>query len=782
VASKSKWKHLERRALSPQELEARVHQALREGRTQQALELARNLLKQQRSQANLELVRQATLARARQLREQGNARDAGTLLANAVELGGTEFLREVAAEMARCGEVRHAARLVQHDDDPQLRRRIAIQAADHAVRQGASGRGQLQPSEQPQFDAVLTAFRALESGRDEEVRTALQAIGLQSPFLEWKLLIRGLLAYYQNDDARAIENWQRLDPDRVPFRLAAPLRAQIDKAYRDAQPAAGQDALRAAAERLQGNNLSSSLHRLRVLLADEGQLAAAFRLAETILPALRQANPKLPPRLAACFYWAIIDHGRPEDKQRYLRAFGPLADDPHCLRLECLALEGIGGHEDAHLAWQDFARWLETDPSWGSVDLRARARALIWCRLGEIADRDSVPSKLLPAFLRRRVKKRNLNPSAEQCYRNSLKLAPDLLKAHEALFGHFLQEDRFGKAIKAADDLLKQFPEHTATLESLGHLCLKEKQFAKALKCFQRALAVNPLERRYRSMVAYVHQSQARELALSKRFAEARQSYQAALDASEPSSRHYVLAKWAAAELKAGNGERADELIAEAGAQGRYSTAVSYHLAVEAARLKLVKAVKDRLARAFTEALTQPPTADVAVALLDTAAALQKAEVKYTGQKTHERKVVAYLNKAADLQYSEEQLESICAALVEIQPGRVCDRFVRLGRRSFPKNPVFVIREAEGLLASRRSPWRVRPLLNEAQRLARALPPGERQTHLFDEIHELQDLAKQGEMPIGFPGMGMLDEMFENLKTFGGMDEDDDDADDWEEL
>ena len=51
---------------------------------------------------------------------------------------------------------------------------------------------------------MLQAFRQVEAGQDEAARESLQGIGLQSPFLEWKLLLRGLLAYYQGDDVRAV--------------------------------------------------------------------------------------------------------------------------------------------------------------------------------------------------------------------------------------------------------------------------------------------------------------------------------------------------------------------------------------------------------------------------------------------------------------------------------------------------------------------------------------------------------------------------------------------------
>src|SRR5947207_13345360 len=92
----------------------------------------------------------------------------------------------------------------------------------------------------------------MEAGQDEAMRETLQPISLRSPFLEWKLLLLGLQAYYQNDDARALENWQRLSAERLPARLAAPIRGQLDPAYLSSQPVATQTVLRKQFDRLQG--------------------------------------------------------------------------------------------------------------------------------------------------------------------------------------------------------------------------------------------------------------------------------------------------------------------------------------------------------------------------------------------------------------------------------------------------------------------------------------------------------------------------------------------------
>ena len=57
----------------------------------------------------------------------------------------------------------------------------------------------------------------------------------------------------------------------------------------------------------------------------------------------------------------------------------------------------------------------------------------------------------LPAYLRNHPDRpRPLKPSAEECYRRCLELAPDLLEAHEALVQLHRRARRNDKAEKAA--------------------------------------------------------------------------------------------------------------------------------------------------------------------------------------------------------------------------------------------------------------------------------------------------------------------------------------------
>src|SRR5262245_5722368 len=380
------------------DISGRILRAEREGRFQQALELAKALYKQEPTPQHKELLQRMILGRARQLRNAGHLRDAQSTLENALQLDpGHAWVEQLAVELAAAGQGLRALDLLHAFPDSPVRARVLAQAADAALAQGKAGRSHLPETLQGQFDLIVSAFAQAEAGRDEEARATLQGIGLQSPFLEWKVLLRGLIAYYQRDDVRAVENFQRLNLDRLPARLAAPFRFTLDLAFRLAQPPPTQASLQQQADRLQNSGLVQPLRALQASLANEQKLSQSFRLAENLLPALRAQTPHLVPRLASCFYWTVIHAGRPEDVPRYERVFGPPADDPAFHRLHALAMEHREQLTDAHKAWQEFEKEVARSPKAWPGEQANRVRALIWHHMGTNAAR--VPIKEEMALL-----------------------------------------------------------------------------------------------------------------------------------------------------------------------------------------------------------------------------------------------------------------------------------------------------------------------------------------------------------------------------------------------
>jgi tetratricopeptide (TPR) repeat protein len=743
---------------------------------QQALELAKQLHKYEPTPAHLELLQDVFLDRAHQLRGLGQLREALAVLEEASRLDGESpaWWERLAEEFAAAGDIRRALALMDKLPESSSASRILSHIADAAMQQESAGRAALPPALQADFDRIVRAFQQTESGQDEAARETLQGIGLRSPFLEWKLLLRGLQAYWQNDDVRALENWQRLAPERVPARLAAPFRWHIDAAFRAAQPPATQNVLQKQIDRLQGSTLLAHLRTLRATLADKHKLPSAFRQAEALLPALRQEAPHVLPRLAACFYWAILETG-PDDVLRYQRVFGKPPDDPNFHRLYALAYEKADDLAEAHSHWQRYEREIAAHPeSWPGGQAN-HARALIWQRMGENAA--SIPA--LPRGQRRRNfdlfgddgPDIPLNPSAEKCFQKSLELAPDQLETHEALIRHHQEAKREGKVEKAARQLLQHFPDHAPTLELLSDLHLKRGDYAEALSLAQRALQGNPLDRRLRRKVSDAHLHHARMRVESSAFEEARQEFQAALDLGGGSDSGIILARWAACEFKAGDAARAEELLQQAHTQAPAAVGVAYLLLSEVIRLKLARPLKTRFERDFQTGLAEPPTAAGAVFLARVLAGLHTGGVRYTGQKGHTQKILSYVQRAKDADFTESQLEELCQALLDLEAYPRARRFADMAEFQYPNNAVFPYLHALGwiLAQGRRAPsYQVVPLLQRALRLTRARPPDEQRDRLLADIekhlHELNPFD-----------LDFLGRMFDRG---GGTDEDEFDNDD----
>jgi tetratricopeptide (TPR) repeat protein len=617
---------------------------------------------------------------------------------------------------------------------------------DAALARGAEGMNSLPPELHAAFDLIVSAFAHYEAGRDEEARTALQGIGLSSPFLEWKMLLRGLIAYQSNDDVRALENWQRLDPKRLPYRLSITLRANIDPAFLAAQTVKTQSLLKAKLQEHHGGKLASLLQELRPLLAKEN-LAPAFRKAEPIGARLRTEHPQLLPRLAQCFFWAIVEHGQPEDVDRYLRVFGAPADDPKLHRLHAIALEARGMWSEAHKAWQNFLTFIEKNSMHWPGETSARVQALIWSRMAENAHpRMQRPNRSgNPFFDLFAMPGKPLKPSAEQCYENAIRLAPDRLESYRKLLGLHLDEDRLPKAKKVAQEIIKRFPDHEETLEVLGDLHMETNAYKQAEECFAKALSINPLDRTLRGKLARAKQNLGLKYVLEGKLDKARAQFEQALAMWEGGGTS-LLCLWAAAELKAGKPERADELIAKALAAPDRRLACRFMLVGASVRAQLPPKEKKRIAAELKAALAEAPTpAEILVLLENAALQRQVHEDTFHGQKSQEKTIIKFTD-AIDLEaFSEQQLERLCRNLQMLNARKSLLRCLNHARRKHPRSPAFRLAFVDYYLLEDNDPKThlAREHLDQARRLVEQLPRGEQQQQYLERMKRQEEVIAE---------------------------------------
>ncbi len=568
-------------------------------------------------------------------------------------------------------------------------------------------------------------------------------------------------------------------PTDCPIDFARPC-AGIDPAFLKAQPAALQKSLQRQIAAQTASAFAEPLRSLAVSLHHEN-LAPAFRKAETLVQTLGREFPQLVPRLAHCFFWAILENGQPEDLERDLRVFGRPADDPELHRLQAMCLEMHGLWPEAHKIWQCFIEYVANSPKQWPGEIGVHVRAMIWSHMAE----NALPER------RRRGKSGNpffdlfadqtapLKPSAEQCYEKAIALAPDRLASYVSLFDLYRGAGKRAKAQKLGQRMLQRFPDHADTLEALGELCLEAGDYQKAQDYFEKSIQANPLDLHLRGKLARARQNFGLKLTLQKKHEPARAQYEKALQLWD-GPKTPLLCQWAVAELAAGNAARAEELIAQALAEPDQRLACRYALVGASVRAKLPPKQKKRIADDLKAALAQTPSPAEILVLLESAAAQRQVHDKtFHGQKTQEKTILKFLDAIRFDAFSEEQLQRLAGGLQTLnarKPWLIC---LNYGWSLFQTSPFFALSFVDYYLTGNREPdvYQARRYLDAARRVVEPMPRGEQQQRYLDAIKDKEEIIA-GLSARGSTMMDVFDRIFGDFEPDFDDDEgyDDDDG------
>lgn len=719
--------------------------AVRKGDFVAAERLAAGLLASAPTPEHADLLRTTLLQAAAHFELHNQTADLTRALDAAVRLQhpDADWVRAVAVMLAKAGRKADAESLVGPLNDPAVVTQLQVHHADWLVR---TRNVLLVPPEwKAGYDAVTTAFLHYQAGKDDAAREALNAISLSSPFLEWKVLLRGLIAWSTNDDAKALENISRLNPARYPARLAAVVRAQFDTTLAQAQPA-----LVEQGRRLRAVGLVAKLMKVRDELARSRKLGPAFKAVEAILPDVKQYAPKLLPKLADAFYFAIVKRGEQEDLAKHRKVFGPPPADPVFSKLEALVFEEIDQLEVALVRWAAYEGWLAGVPAGWSRGLADRARAMILKRMADLAadiEEDAADPRGFDDFdgffgspARRGKAKPKANPTDPTVYlKRAADLAPDWEPVALELFATAVERGDTATAEAAARRFLATNPQSVTVLAGLAELMSGEGQSAEALDLRRRALAVNPLDERNRHMLGAAAVAHARRLAIDGDLPAAEKLLdddRTLLEAKLPTS---YFALRAVLHRKAKRPAEADAAT-EAAFRLKTSRLVArLYLHANAVLLKLKPKEKTAAAKDYADALELPPTPGEAVTLLTGYDMFFHEGLKYTGQKTQEKKILDVLVRAAgSSEGSEFEFELLAATLQGREQYAMSLKVAAALMKRFPKNPVFPLVAAQAELGKSkgRGGYKVAEPLRKAKSLAEASTE-ERHKQLIPQIEDL---------------------------------------------
>ena len=127
--------------------------------------------------------------------------------------------------------------------------------------------------------------------------------------------------------------------------------------------------------------------------------------------------------------------------------------------------------------------------------------------------------------------------------------------------------------------------------------------------------------------------------------------------------------------------------------------------------------------------------------------------------------------------FSEEQLTSLVGSFLGQQGIRMTRRLIELGQERFPKSPFFphlmAVSYFEGEELRGVSPWVIRGLLDQAERLAKDLPRDERRDRLLEDIADRRKILEAASPFFALFGGGGMADPFGFFEEFEEPDGDD---------
>lgn len=553
-------------------------------------------------------------------------------------------------------------------------------AADRAIALGRAGRERLPERHRESFDAVLDAFEHYEAGRDDAAREKLAVIGLSSPFLEWKLALRGLLAYAAGDNGRALDNWNRLEPRRLPARMIAPLRIVIDPAFMAGKSARLLRGLQSAGEQMRGE-VWNRLRELQAELVRPDRLHAAVAKVPEIVPLLRRDAPELAAALPKCFYAAAMS-GHPDGARLLRRHFDPPADDPHWARLQALAAERRGEWATALRHWERYSA--DIDLIFTPAD-RPRAKALVWLRCADMAAREPGRRTISPV-------------STEDYLKRALTAEPDNVEAHRRLFECYRDTDRAGAAVVVGTRLVALDPDDAESALDLTELLREQGQIDSAIEQCERVRALDPFDARVTVQLADLLRTRARHRAAAGDIATAEADFRRSESLERKPPRIARLVLHAMIDYLRNNAAAGDQ--ASEAARAIDAPAAAFAMMTESVRLRLPRPMRQQFDAEWHAARSGPLSNWSIIALTETALQHSLAPT-YRGSKTHLAQIRQAVERSIPDFKSVAEAEHLCSFLDALEWTRHLRLLARVYTTRYPAEPAFPYYECRSYLAER---------------------------------------------------------------------------------
>jgi tetratricopeptide (TPR) repeat protein len=411
--------------------------------------------------------------------------------------------------------------------------------------------------------AIQHALENISAERFEDAWSWVKNISVNSIFSNWKMFIKGLTAFYSNDDAKAISAFNRISPDSLLQGVVRNYMILIDSLTIDTSTLKEVDLQKICV--VAGHpDLTSILPRANYLWK-VGRYRDSYWHVRDRFKSFPSENSGVAGILTR-FYFNNILHLPEKSAKKYLsnlknKIIKPSAsanlEEVLVRRAECLLFNTVPIDDSKYVKiWEGFLNAYTA--FYGNNN---KLEALVYYHLGTIF---SVEKLREPSFLfweppHKDVHNLRNAQLAEQYFDKSITLDKENKDASLELLRVYEKTKNKSKANKLLDKLVPAFPDDQIIMTKAGMECLERKAFIKGAKYLEQAIILDPLDRTIKEHLAIAYISTARNYYEKNKIKQGRDIFQKALnngiaDSSDLSRGHaYIYARWAALEFRSNN-------------------------------------------------------------------------------------------------------------------------------------------------------------------------------------------------------------------------------------
>lgn len=659
---------------------AQIETMLARGQAKDAYKQAKGLYRLDAGDETRELLERCYLARIESLIQAGMHATAQETAEAWLQMGvrQPELLEKLVVLLPAVGLARRAQELSKSIVSEDARRRLLEATVDRAVANPAEA-GMAGEATAAEVGIVRSALEQVAAGDDDGALLTLQAIPRQSPCADWRVFIRGLIAFYKEDSAQAAANWDRLTPGRAAATIAGQLRRSWAASSGDGT--AERDLSRIET-RLLGGAVSERFAELETCLK-ELDWKRLFKLLPDLNRALKRVSPQWPQRLTALLLETatsdVINESFEEGTELLRRLFSvaePLDFDPRWNRAWGLVYESAYCYDLAEARWLDYLVDVDRLPEeWAGR--RNLIKAVVWRKLARLR----IESKNNPVDSFFSEPKKPADVFA--AFDSSLETHPASRRTLEELREYAVESRDWARAKATNRKLVELFPDDVPSLlravqEGLSDSSQTDRRASKASRQkaeqaearmadeVARLRTLLPLDPRLDRLEAAVRFQRVRSRVDADRFDDARRE----LDATQPllqSDGLRLIGLALDAVLRTAAGEDATPVIERGSKLANEPTAFQLALATEFGRCRRTVSARKQHTAGLKRALKQKVRSDTATLLVEVRE-IYRPRVDFDEGQSDVCAVadlLGYWSKCGPLPLEPTTVESIAMALSE---------------------------------------------------------------------------------------------------------------------